>query len=122
MDLIFSFLEMDTISAETLSHQVITIKYEYSSHTYSQWSQYWNVVLDPLSLLSATDMALLSLSDHSIITYGTFGMWGALLANRLETGETILSETLLKTGEVSSETSKLMMALEKHNVTNWTFL
>ena len=25
-------------------------------------------------------MALLSLSNHSIITYGTFGLWGALLA------------------------------------------
>jgi len=25
-------------------------------------------------------LALLSLANHSIITYGTFGMWGALLA------------------------------------------
>ena len=25
-------------------------------------------------------MALLSLADHSILSYGTFGMWGALLS------------------------------------------
>ncbi len=32
------------------------------------------------------DLALLSLGNHSILTYGTFGMWGALLAG----GETVL--------------------------------
>ncbi len=32
------------------------------------------------------DLALLSLGNHSILTYGTFGMWGALLAD----GETVL--------------------------------
>lgn len=26
------------------------------------------------------DLALLSLANHSILTYGTFGMWGAILA------------------------------------------
>ena len=26
-----------------------------------------------------TDLALLSLSNHSIITFGTFGLWGSLL-------------------------------------------
>ena len=31
-------------------------------------------------LLAGTDLAMLSLADHSILTYGTFGMWGALLA------------------------------------------
>merc|ERR1711994_443042 len=58
-----------------------------------------------------TDLALLSLSNHSIITFGTFGLWGSLLANRLETGEAILSKTLLQ----SSEVSKLEMALKKYN-------
>jgi len=28
-----------------------------------------------------TDLALLSLSNHSIITFGTFGLWGSLLGN-----------------------------------------
>jgi hypothetical protein len=27
-----------------------------------------------------SDLAMLSFADHSILTYGTFGMWGALLA------------------------------------------
>ena len=31
--------------------------------------------------LLGTDLALLTLADHSILSYGTFGMWGALLAN-----------------------------------------
>ena len=63
-------------------------------------------------------MALLSLSDHSILSYGTFGLWGALLANRLKTGETIMANDFLQTdiGE------QLQWALEKHNTTNWTFL
>lgn len=63
----------------------------------------------------AIDMALLSMSDHSIISYGTFGMWGALLANK---GETIMSKDFIKTdiGERVNE------AVKKYNVTNWTFL
>ena len=28
---------------------------------------------------AGADLALLSLSDHNIITFGTFGLWGALL-------------------------------------------
>ena len=27
------------------------------------------------------DLALLTHADHSILSYGTFGLWGALLAN-----------------------------------------
>ncbi len=77
-----------------------------------------NMTLFPLLLFLAIDMALLSLSDHSILTYGTFGMWGALLANRLQTGATIISKVARNT----IEGSKIMLALEKHNVTNWTFL
>ena len=36
-------------------------------------------------------MALLSLSNHSIVSYGTFGMWGALLSGR---GETVLPKDI----------------------------
>ena len=40
-------------------------------------------------------MALLSLADHSILSYGTFGIWGALLANR--GGEVVVPKMLNKT-------------------------
>ena len=60
-------------------------------------------------------MALLSLSDHSIISYGTFGMWGALLANR---GETIMSEDFIKT-DIGTRINE---AVKKYNMSNWTFL
>ena len=66
----------------------------------------------------AIDMALLSLADHSILSYGTFGLWGALLGNRLQTGETIMAKDFQKTdvGE------KVQVAIEKHNTKNWIFL
>jgi hypothetical protein len=32
------------------------------------------------TFLSGIDLALLSQANHSIMTLGTFGMWGALLA------------------------------------------
>ena len=60
-------------------------------------------------------MALLSLSDHSIISYGTFGMWGALLRNQ---GETIMSKDFI----ITDIGMKVNEAMKKYNVTNWTFL
>ena len=56
-------------------------------------------------------MALLSLSDHSIITYGTFGMWGALLAGR---GETLLPTDITETD--------VGMAILRAKLHNWTFI
>ena len=57
------------------------------------------------------DMGLLSLADHAIITYGTFGMWGALLA---EGGETIMPKDNLETD--------IGMAIERANIHNWIFI
>ena len=54
------------------------------------------------------DLILLSFADHSIITYGTYGMWGALLAGK---GETIMPEIFLRTDE-----GKQIIAA---NLTNW---
>ena len=63
-------------------------------------------------------MALLSLADHSILSSGTFGMWGAFLANRLQTGEAIMSEDVLNI----NPQQKIKIALDKYNITNWTVL
>ena len=60
-------------------------------------------------------MALLSLANHSIISYGTFGMWGALLANN---GETIMSRDFIKT-DIGTKVNE---AVNKYNLTNWKFL
>ena len=40
-----------------------------------------------LFLFPGIDLALLSLANHSIISHGSFGMWGALLAG----GDTLVS-------------------------------
>ena len=58
-------------------------------------------------------MALLSLADHSILSYGTFGMWGALLGGR---GEVVVANDFFNTipGKHISD------AISKHNITNWT--
>jgi hypothetical protein len=56
-------------------------------------------------------MGLLSLADHAIVTYGTFGMWGALLAGR---GETIMPKDSLET--------EVGMAIKRANIPNWTFI
>ena len=46
------------------------------------------LVTVPKSFAAGLDLAILSLCDHSILDYGTFGMWGALLAG----GEIILPD------------------------------
>ena len=63
-------------------------------------------------------MALLSLADHSILSSGTFGMWGAFLANRLQKGETIMSEDFVNI----NPGQKIKLALDRNNVTNWIFM
>ena len=60
-------------------------------------------------------MALLSLADHSILSYGTFGQWGALLAGR---GEVVIAKEFFDTipgGHIKN-------AISRHNITNWTSL
>ena len=61
----------------------------------------------------AIDLALLSFADHSIITYGTFGVWGALL-RRGGDQEVIMANDFVRTdvGE----------AVKYANIPNWRFL
>ena len=48
-----------------------------------------------LLLFIGADMALLSLTNHSILSYGTYGMWGALLSG----GRAILPKSFSNTKE-----------------------
>ncbi|TRY63275.1 hypothetical protein TCAL_04656 [Tigriopus californicus] len=56
------------------------------------------------------DLALLSQVNHSIITYGTFGMWGALLAG----GQTLLPKGFDNMKEVKE--------IRRANFRDWTFI
>ena len=56
-------------------------------------------------------MALLSLADHSIISHGTFAMWGAFFSNK---GEVIMPKSHLRT-EVGK---KIKIA----KILNWKFI
>jgi hypothetical protein len=41
--------------------------------------------MNDLLFLSGIDFSMLTMANHSIMTYGTFGMWGALFAGGLIT-------------------------------------
>merc|ERR1719270_1206981 len=47
------------------------------------------------SRASSVTLALLSLADHSILTYSTFGLWGSFL--RKSKGEIIMPQEINKT-------------------------
>ena len=65
---------------------------------------------------SAIDMALLSLADHSILSEdSTFGMWGALLADR---GETVMSQDFPKT----IVGTQVKVAITNNHIKHWSFL
>ena len=61
--------------------------------------------------ITGVDMALLSLADHSIMSYGSFGMWGALLAKG---GEVVLPKDIINTD--------IGMAIERAKLSRWTFI
>ncbi len=61
--------------------------------------------------ISGIDLALLSLANHSIISYGTFGMWGAFLS-----GGTITMPQSHSTSEITA------LLLKRANLTNLVFV
>ncbi len=71
-----------------------------------------NVMILPyrLSILTGADMALLSQTNHSILSYGTYGMWGALLSG----GKAILPKSF-------SETKESVEILNA-DLPGWTFI
>ena len=48
------------------------------------WLNVTDLYIIPNSSTTEHDLALLSLADYSILSYGTFGLWGAFLANAQE--------------------------------------
>ena len=62
------------------------------------------------SFSPGNDLCLLSLANHSILSHGTFGMWGALLAG----GKTILPRGYEKVKEVKE--------IRQAHLKDWIFL
>ena len=62
------------------------------------------------------DLALLSLSNHSILTYGTFSMWGALFSqsNNANSGEVLMPQNYAFT-DIGSR-------INMTNIPRWKFL
>ena len=56
------------------------------------------------------DLAILSQVNHSILTYGIFGMWGALLSG----GETIMPLSHILTKE--------SIEIKEANIPGWSFI
>ena len=74
----------------------------------ARYSQLWNEYI--VIYCTGVDLALLSLADHSILSYGTFGVWGSLLAGR---GETIIPKDAQKTG--------IGQQVAKAKIPDWSF-
>ena len=68
---------------------------------------------------TGTDLALLSMCDHMIISHGTYGMWAAFLASSENTH--IMAHNLSKT-EDSKEVIEELRAMKEANLSNFIFM
>ena len=57
------------------------------------------------------DLSLLSLADHSIISYGTFAMWGAFFSNK--------GEVVMPMDHVNTDVGK---RIKMTHISNWKFI
>ena len=78
------FLELETSTLQVWYQFVYIVNIEIIRQPIFQSHIYVNHWKSIFSFKTGTDIALLTLADHSILSYGTFGMWGALLANNGE--------------------------------------
>jgi hypothetical protein len=73
---------------------------------FSQFKQY----LKKLFHISGIAMALLSQANHSIMSYGTFGTWGALLAG----GQVLMPESHI--------VEATLQCIKSANMSNFIFI
>ena len=59
-------------------------------------------------------MALLGLTDHNILTYGTFGLWSTIFSENFDTKHVILP--------LGYEKTELTRNVLQANFTNWHFI
>ena len=64
------------------------------------WLNKTDLYIIPNSSSTQHDLALLSLADYSILSYGTFGLWGAFLANAQEI---LVSKKMMETTQEGYE-------------------
>ena len=75
------------------------------------YSNFYYIEKKPPCFIKGVDMALLSFSNHSIITYGTFAMWSALFSRK---GEVDMPEDHVKT--------ELGRKIQMAQIPNWKFI
>ena len=83
-NIVFAVFSDDIVDARRTLHTVDKTKFNIVFPSFGESSRSLGITL-----------AALSLADHSILTYSTFGLWGALL--RKNKGETIMPKETTKT-------------------------
>ena len=69
---------------------------------------------------SGTDLALLTMCDHVIISHGTYGMWAAFLASSTKTH--IMAHNLTDVPNPQKEVMEEISAVKNANFSNIIFM